>query len=113
MTWRLPDTYHLAGHGRGTATLKFYEGRDILVGHGAVTFPDIGDLQIGRRLAPGEVDLRPVDAHTRVSLIALLRRRALVQPGTFAASAWVRHLRSAQRKVMLLPRVPRYTASVQ
>jgi hypothetical protein len=26
----LPDTYHLAGHGRGTATLKFYEGRDIL-----------------------------------------------------------------------------------
>ena len=31
MTWRLPDTYHLAGHGRGTATLKFYEGRDILL----------------------------------------------------------------------------------
>ena len=31
MTWQLPDTYHLAGHGRGTATLKFYEGRDILV----------------------------------------------------------------------------------
>jgi hypothetical protein len=30
MTWRLPDTYHSAGHGRGTATLKFYEGRDIL-----------------------------------------------------------------------------------
>jgi hypothetical protein len=30
MTWQLPDTYHLAGHGRGTATLKFYEGRDIL-----------------------------------------------------------------------------------
>ena len=30
MTWRSPDTYHLAGHGRGTATLKFYEGRDIL-----------------------------------------------------------------------------------
>src|SRR5258708_9211189 len=31
MTWQLPDTYHSAGHGRGTATLKFYEGRDILV----------------------------------------------------------------------------------
>jgi integrase len=31
MTWRSPDTYHLAGHGRGTATLKFYEGRDILL----------------------------------------------------------------------------------
>jgi len=30
MTWRSPDTYHLAGHGRGTATLKFHEGRDIL-----------------------------------------------------------------------------------
>jgi len=26
----LPDTYHSAGHGQGTATLKFYEGRDIL-----------------------------------------------------------------------------------
>ena len=30
MTWRLPDTYHSAGSGQGTATLKFYEGRDIL-----------------------------------------------------------------------------------
>jgi len=30
MTWRLPDTYHSAGHGRGTATLKFYEDRDNL-----------------------------------------------------------------------------------
>jgi hypothetical protein len=30
MAWRLPDTYHSAGHGRGTATLKFYEGRDVL-----------------------------------------------------------------------------------
>jgi hypothetical protein len=29
-TWRLPDTYHSAGSGRGTATLKFYEVRDIL-----------------------------------------------------------------------------------
>jgi hypothetical protein len=32
MTWRLPDTYHSAGTRRGTATLKFYEGRDILRG---------------------------------------------------------------------------------
>jgi len=31
MTWRLPDTYHSAGTRRGTATLKFYEGRDILI----------------------------------------------------------------------------------
>jgi hypothetical protein len=30
MTWRLPDTYHLAGGRQGTATFKFYEGRDIL-----------------------------------------------------------------------------------
>ncbi len=30
MTWRSPDTYHPAGHGRGTATFKFYEGRDNL-----------------------------------------------------------------------------------
>src|SRR5262245_23171360 len=29
-TWRLPDTYHSAGSGRGTATLNFYEDRDIL-----------------------------------------------------------------------------------
>ena len=32
MTWQLPDTYHSADHGRGTATFKFYEGRDILLG---------------------------------------------------------------------------------
>src|SRR6266545_2213919 len=31
-TWRLPDTYHSAGSGRGTATLKFYDDRDILLG---------------------------------------------------------------------------------
>jgi hypothetical protein len=36
MTWRLPDTYHSAGHGRGTATLKFYEGRDILCARVAI-----------------------------------------------------------------------------
>jgi hypothetical protein len=30
MNWRLPGTYHLASHGRGTGTLKFYESRDIL-----------------------------------------------------------------------------------
>jgi len=31
-TWRLPDTYHSAGSEQGTATLKFYENRDILQG---------------------------------------------------------------------------------
>jgi hypothetical protein len=30
MPWQLPDTYNLADHGRGTATLKFYEDRDNL-----------------------------------------------------------------------------------
>jgi uncharacterized membrane protein YfcA len=44
MTWRSPDTYHLAGNGRGTATLKFYEGRDILFTH---VVPDA----LGRRNA--------------------------------------------------------------
>jgi Insertion element 4 transposase N-terminal len=38
MTWRLPDTYHSAGTRQGTATLKFYEGRDILPGVGVWVF---------------------------------------------------------------------------
>ena len=42
MTWRLPGTYHSAGHGRGTATLKFYEGRDIL--HLPVVVADLHTL---------------------------------------------------------------------
>jgi hypothetical protein len=50
MTWRLPDTYHLAGHGRGTATLKFYEGRDILVGEGGGDAPG-GRVPQGRDAA--------------------------------------------------------------
>jgi len=29
----------------------------------AVTFPDVGDLQIGRRLAAGEIDLGLIDTH--------------------------------------------------
>src|SRR5215831_7197715 len=43
-TWRLPDTSPSAGFRRGTATLKFYEDRDILRGPawrnlpGSVTF---------------------------------------------------------------------------
>jgi len=37
MTWQLPDTYHSAGSGRGTATFKFYEGRDILSGYTAAS----------------------------------------------------------------------------
>src|ERR1700677_495163 len=34
-----------------------------LVRLGTVTLPDIGDLQLGRRLAAGKVDLGPADAH--------------------------------------------------
>jgi hypothetical protein len=40
MTWRLPDTYHSAGNGQGTATLKFYEGRDNLHYEIATDVPD-------------------------------------------------------------------------
>ncbi len=42
MTWRLPDTYHSAGTRRGTATLKFYEGRDNL--RGAVMIVDVSSF---------------------------------------------------------------------
>jgi hypothetical protein len=44
MTWRLPGTYHSAGHRRGTATLKFHEGRDILVGRFMLTY--VNDLRL-------------------------------------------------------------------
>ena len=37
------------------------------VRYAAVTFPDVGDLQFGRRFAAGKVDLGPSDAHTRLS----------------------------------------------
>src|SRR5487761_87836 len=36
---------------------------------GAVSLPDLGDLQAGRRLALGEVDLRPLDAHAPASVV--------------------------------------------
>jgi hypothetical protein len=38
------------------------------VRHRAIAFPDIRDLQLGRRLAAGKVDLRLAEAHTRLSL---------------------------------------------
>jgi hypothetical protein len=50
MTWQLPDTYHSAGHGRGTATLKFYEGRDNLVAETSL---------IRKRSCPGGLAWRP------------------------------------------------------
>src|SRR5437870_361116 len=33
----------------------------------AITFPDVGDQQFGRRFAAGKIDLRPLDAHSRLS----------------------------------------------
>ena len=74
MTWQLPDTYHLVGHGRGTATLKFYEGRGILYVNHDPYNPDQGtgpdgfkqrvggyrsvlhgfDLRIERQIAEGD-----------------------------------------------------------
>src|SRR6266487_5126392 len=57
MTWSLPDTYHLAGTGRGTATFKFYEGRDILQARltaATVESPVPGDGHAGFGERPGE-----------------------------------------------------------
>jgi hypothetical protein len=62
MTWRSPDTYHLAGNGRGTATLKFYEGRDILqrIPHGLMLaeVPSLADGPLEHFRVPA--DQRPV-----------------------------------------------------
>jgi hypothetical protein len=69
MTWRSPDTYHSAGHGRGTATLKFYEGRDILGGSiarwlaervgptGSVLATDIDHPHVSGQPAPAGVSM--------------------------------------------------------
>jgi hypothetical protein len=54
MTWQLPDTYHSAGSGRGTATFKFYEGRDILGKRAAA----------GRESEAAVVPLDPQDSTT-------------------------------------------------
>src|SRR5487761_1113626 len=54
------------------------------LGHLTVTFPDVGDLQLGRRFTAGKVDLWLADAHSRLSqqrpaaggyLVAVLARR--------------------------------------
>jgi len=67
MTWQLPDTYHSAGHGRGTATLKFYEGRDILLQGGAVRLV----RETGKPIAQVARDLRICLASLDVSHIGL------------------------------------------
>src|SRR5580704_19779265 len=43
---------------------------------GAVAFPDLGDLEVGRRLAAGKVDLRLLAAHARLSGLGSSKRRA-------------------------------------
>jgi hypothetical protein len=66
MTWRLPDTYHSAGTRRGTATLKFYEGRDILHAVREV-------LAYEHELVVVEASTREIDAsdhwHASISII--------------------------------------------
>src|SRR5580658_2371224 len=41
-------------------------------GRAAVSLPDVGDLQPGRRLAARKIDLRPADAHNRPLLSCAL-----------------------------------------
>src|SRR6266566_1731578 len=80
MTWRSPDTYHSAGHGRGTATLKFYEGRDILD-------PDLGldkDLRSLEARVPDSLAHLPLVAVCRGCVhvpVAVSERRLDCDPG--------------------------------
>ncbi len=53
MIWRLPDTYHSAGHRRGTATFKFYEGRDILLDEALEVLP----AELRRLVEPMDAEL--------------------------------------------------------
>src|ERR1022692_451246 len=56
--------------------------------HGAVALPDIRDLQPGRRLAAGKVDLGLLDAHTHLTLSSSIPA-ARTGPGRHPrASAW-------------------------
>src|SRR3974390_1789029 len=63
MTWRLPDTYHSAGTRRGTATLKFYEGRDILLDRvGVDVLEELEATVAVWRLEHGDVGVVAVEA---------------------------------------------------
>jgi hypothetical protein len=72
MTWRLPDTYHSAGTRRGTATLKFYEGRDILLATGGCGFSSVasGNVNgaVGRAPQP-----RPRQCCTQILVVLTVR----------------------------------------
>src|SRR6266498_5687484 len=81
-TWRLPDTYHSAGSGRGTATLKFYDDRDILreaVRLGFVQSSVASQLQMMERLSQWLADagLDPAQATPEVvqEFVQARRRR--------------------------------------
>jgi hypothetical protein len=70
----LPDTYHSAGHGRGTATLKFHEGRDILLPKAPPRFPSSVETRrrILQAIATGnEKYARPFD-RGKVALASLI-----------------------------------------
>src|SRR5450755_2876388 len=56
--------------------------------HGAVALPDIRDLQPGRRLAAGEVDLRSLDAHTHLSLRSSIAAARAGPARHSRASSW-------------------------
>src|SRR5436190_18898527 len=82
MTWSLPDTYHLAGTGRGTATFKFYEGRDILQARltaGPVESPVPGDGHAGFGERPGETG-REQSRHRAPGLLSDEAGQALRPP---------------------------------
>src|SRR5215469_4996189 len=63
MTWSLPDTYHAAGQGRGTAILKFHEGRDILRSWPRPSYGEMTTIDRGRdhNTTGGRSDLRVGD----------------------------------------------------
>src|ERR1700758_685799 len=53
----------------------------------ALTFPDVGDLQLHGRLAPGEVDLRPACVHLALPFV-WLRDSPTLWLGSCAEATW-------------------------
>jgi hypothetical protein len=72
-TWRLPDTYHSAGSERGTATLKFYEDRDMLCTRSASQFWIMGASPPNqRRNIPARRSSRDSESAGRAYLVKSL-----------------------------------------